>query len=199
MYSYIEGRLVEKNPAYVILDCNGIGYMINISLNTYVNIKESTECRLYTHLAIKNEATTPTGFVLYGFFDENERHFFRQLISVSGVGYNTAVLILSSLSPEKLYQAIVEKDVALLQTVKGIGTKSAQRIIIDLKDKIGKSKISSEIAKTGYNTNKEEALSGLTILGFNKAGAEKALDKVIQKHGGDMPVEVLIREALKIL
>jgi holliday junction DNA helicase RuvA len=199
MVSYIEGRLAEKNPAYLIVECNGIGYMINISLNTYVSVKELTECRIYTHLAIKNEATTPTGLMLYGFFDENERRFFRQLISVSGVGYNTAILILSSLAPDKLYHAIVENNVSLLQTVKGIGAKSAQRIIIDLKDKLEKSKYSSEISRSGYNTNKEEALSGLTILGFNKTGAEKALDKVIQKHGGEMAVEDLIKEALKIL
>jgi Holliday junction DNA helicase RuvA len=199
MFAYIEGKLVEKNPAYVVLDCNGIGYMINITVNTFVNIKEFEECRLYTHLAIKNEATTPTGFVLYGFSDENERHFFRQLISVSGIGYNTAILILSSLSIDKLYQAIIEKNVALLQTVKGIGAKSAQRIIIDLKDKLEKSKLSSEITKIGYNTNKEAALSGLMILGFSKTGAEKALDKVLQKHGSTIAVEDLIKEALKIL
>jgi len=199
MVSYIEGELVEKNPAFVVLECNGIGYMINITVNTFVHLKELTACRLFTHLAIKNEGTNPTGISLYGFFDEKERHFFRQLISVSGVGYSTAVLILSSLSTEKLYQAIVEKNVSLLQTVKGIGAKSAQRIIIDLKDKLEKSRLSSEFSKSGYNTNKEAALSGLIILGFNKAGAEKALEKVLQKQGGALAVEDLIKEALKIL
>jgi Holliday junction DNA helicase RuvA len=199
MYSYIEGKLVEKNPAYVVMDCNGIGYMINISVNTYSQIKDLVQCKLFTHLAIKNEATTPTGFVLYGFANDHERQLFRSLISVSGVGYSTAILVLSSLSPEKLYNAIVDNNVTLLQSVKGIGAKSAQRIIIDLKDKFEKGKISTEIMPSAYNTNKDEALSGLTILGFNKTNAEKALTRIMEKHGANLEVEELIKEALKIL
>ncbi|MCB2220029.1 MAG: Holliday junction branch migration protein RuvA [Bacteroidetes bacterium] len=199
MYSYIEGAIQELNPAYVVIDCHGIGYDINISLNTFSQIKNQQQCKLFMHLAIKNEATTPTGFVLYGFADVNERALFRQLISVSGIGYSTAILMLSSLPPDTLFNAIRENNVGLLQSVKGIGAKSAQRIIIDLKDKLDKGKISSEFVSTSYNTNRDEALSGLTVLGFNKSGSEKALDKIIQKTGPDAAVEELIKEALKIL
>ncbi|MCD4665629.1 MAG: Holliday junction branch migration protein RuvA [Bacteroidales bacterium] len=199
MYSFIEGKLVEKNPAYVVVDCNGIGYMINISLNTYSKLKDKEQFRLHTHLAIKNEATTPVGFVLFGFAGEEERQLFRQLISVSGVGNTTALLMLSSLTPEKLFNAIINNNPGVLQSVKGIGAKSAQRIIIDLKDKLEKGKFSPEIISISYNTNKEEALTGLTILGFNKLGAEKALSIIIEKRGTDLQVEELIKEALKIL
>lgn len=199
MYAYIEGRLTNKNPAYAIIDCNGIGYMINISLNTFSKLKDKEQFKLFTHLSIKNEATTPVGFVLYGFADEYERQLFRQLISVSGVGNNTALLMLSSLSPEKLHAAIVDNNASVLQSVKGIGAKSAQRIIIDLKDKLEKDKLSAEFVGTLHNTNKDEALSALTMLGFNKVSAEKALNKIIQKQSADLPIETLIKEALKIL
>jgi len=200
MYSYIEGKIIEKNPAYIVLDNQGIGYMINISLNTYTQIKDLEKVRLFTHFAIKNEATSPVGFVLYGFSDVQEREFFKHLISVSGVGNNTALLVLSSLTPDKLYQAILENNVSVLQSVKGIGAKSAQRIIIDLKDKISKGKIPAEFVDFAHNTNKEEALSGLAVLGFNKNSAEKALNKIIEKEdGADLPVEELIKQALKIL
>ncbi len=199
MYSYIEGRITEMNPAYVILDNQGIGYLVNISLNTYAQIKELAQVKLYTHFAIKNEATTPVGFVLYGFFDAREREFFRHLISVSGVGNNTALLILSSMTADKLYQVITENNVAALQSVKGIGAKSAQRIIIDLKDKISKGKFTTDFVDFTHNTNREQALSGLTVLGFNKNNAEKALNKIIDKEGTELPVEELIKKALKIL
>jgi holliday junction DNA helicase RuvA len=199
MFSYIEGKLTGKNPAFAIIDCNGIGYMIIISLNTYSKIKDQDFFRLYTHLAIRNEATTPVGFVLYGFAEEQVRLLFRQLISVSGIGNSTAMLMLSALAPEKIYQAILDTNPAVLQSVKGIGAKSAQRIIIDLKDKIEKGKLSHEIMPLKHNTNKDEALSGLTVLGFNKIAAEKAINKIADKQGGELPVEVLIKEALKIL
>ena len=199
MYSFIEGKIVDKNPAYVVLECSGIGYILNISLNTYGSLKEKDSVRLYTHMAIKNEATTPVGFVLFGFSDEHERELFRQLISVSGVGNNTAMLLLSSLSPAKLYNAIVENNVTVLQSVKGIGAKSAQRIIIDLKDKLDKGNLTKDLLGTSRNTNKDEALSGLTVLGFNKNSAEKAINKIIEKQGSDLSIEDLIKEALKIL
>jgi Holliday junction DNA helicase RuvA len=199
MYSYIKGELVEKNPAYVVLDCNGIGYIINISLNTFTKLKDKKHFKLHTHFSIKNEATTPVGFVLYGFAEEAERKLFRQLISVSGVGSATALLMLSSLPAEKLLDAIINNNPAVLQSVKGIGAKSAQRIIIDLKDKLEKEGISTGFIGEIHNTNKDEALSGLTVLGFNKAIAEKALNKVFNKLGTDVPVETLIKEALKIL
>lgn len=199
MYDYIKGKLVEKNPAFTVVDCNGIGYLINISLNTYARLKDQDTFKLHTHLAIKNEATTPVGFVLYGFADEQERQLFRQLISVSGIGNSTAMLMLSSLTPEKIYQAIAENNPAILQSVKGIGGKSALRIIIDLKDKIEKGRMTGDLMTSTHNTNIEEALSGLTVLGFNKAAAEKALNKIAQQQNRDCPVEVLIKEALKIL
>ncbi len=199
MYSYIEGKLEEKNPAYVVLDNNGIGYLINITLNTFSKLKDKNNFRLYVHHAIKNEATTPVGFVLYGFADEHERLLFRHLISVSGVGSATALLMLSSLSPDKIYNAIIQGDAPVLQSVKGIGAKSAQRIIIDLKDKLEKGNIPAEIMGISHNTNKDEALSGLTVLGFNKVVAEKALNRVIGKQGNGLAVELLIKEALKLL
>jgi Holliday junction DNA helicase RuvA len=199
MYSFIEGKIVEKNPAYAVLNCNGIGYLIKISINTYSKLSDTENTKLFTHLAIKNEATTPVGFVLYGFADESERLLFRQLITVSGVGYNTAMLMLSSLTPEKIYEAIVGNNAAVLQSVKGIGAKSAQRIIIDLRDKLEKSRILPENIAVSYNTNKTEALSGLIVLGFNKTASEKALNKITEQRGNNLPVEELIKEALKIL
>lgn len=199
MYDYIEGRIAEKNPAYVVVENQGIGYLINISLNTYSQLKDKDQFKLYTHFSIKNEATTPVGFILFGFANQQERQLFRQLISVSGVGNNTALLILSSLSTEKLFRAIVENDIPLLQSVKGIGAKSAQRIIIDLKDKLEKGNMGFEIVPSMHNTNKMEALSGLTVLGFNRNNAEKALSKVIDNQGASLAIEELIKEALKIL
>jgi Holliday junction DNA helicase RuvA len=199
MYAYIEGKIEERNPAYVVMDCNGIGYRIAISVNTYSRIKNLDHCRLFTHLAIRNEATTPVGFALYGFSETAERDLFRQLISVSGVGYNTAILILSSIPPDKLVTAIAENNVAALQSVKGIGAKSAQRIIIDLKDKIQRGKLAPDLMGTAHNTNRDEALSGLTVLGFSKGMAEKALDKIIKEQGAELSIEDLIKQALKVL
>ncbi len=199
MYSYIEGKIEEMNPAYVVIDCGGLGYLVNISVNTYSKVKNLKQCRLFTHLAIRNEATTPVGFMLYGFADAAERELFRQLIGVSGVGYNTAILILSSLPPDRLVEAIAGNDVAALQSVKGIGAKSAQRIIIDLKDKLRKGRITTEFVGASYNTSRDEALSGLTVLGFARANAEKALDRVMKEHGSELSIEELIKKALKIL
>ncbi|MBM3436205.1 MAG: Holliday junction branch migration protein RuvA [Bacteroidetes bacterium] len=199
MYEYIEGKVTGKNPAFITLECNGIGYLINISLNTFSRIKDQDRCRLFTHFTFRNEATTPVGFVLFGFADEQERHLFRQLISVSGIGNNTAMLMLSSLTPDKIYKAIVESNTSALQSVKGIGAKTAQRIIIDLKDKLEKHKQPGEILAGKYNTNKMEALSGLIILGFNKLAAEKALNRITENLERELPVEILIKEALKIL
>jgi len=199
MYAYIKGKLVEINPAFVVLENEGIGYMINISLHTYTQLKSNETFKLFTHMAIRLEATTPVGFVMFGFADEQERELFRYLISVSGVGNNTALLMLSSLSPDKLVEAIVDGNAAALQAVKGIGGKTAQRIVIDLKDKLEKGKLSQEIIKSSHNTNKDEALSGLTVLGFHKNKAENILNKIIDKQGAELPVEELIKEALKAL
>lgn len=191
MYEFIKGKLTEKNPAYVVVECNGIGYIIHISINTYSKLKEEN-CQLYTHLAIREDA-----HVLYGFYDKEERQLFRLLISVSGVGAATAQLILSSLSPEKAVDAIINNNVVLLQSVKGIGNKTAQRIIVDLKDKISKINISKDIFPSLHNTNKEEALSGLVMLGFSKQLAEKVLDKIIAREGESLTVEELIKQALQ--
>ena len=194
MYAYFEGNLIEKTPTYAVIDCNGVGYMINISLNTFSKIKDETKCRLYTHLTVKEDAHT-----LYGFFDDNERILFRQLISVSGIGPNTARMMLSSLSPDEIIQAILIGNVTLIQSIKGIGGKTAQRIILDLKDKMGKITFDKDIFSSSHNTKKEEALSALVMLGFNKAVAEKTLDKIIRLEEATATVEVLIKSALKVL
>lgn len=199
MYAFIEGNLIEKNPAYAIINCNGVGYYINISLHTYSLLpdaanNQSVFCRLFTHLIVRDDA-----LVLYGFADEVERLVFRQLITVSGIGANTARLILSSLSPEEIRAAIVRGDISLIQSVKGIGSKTAQRIIVDLKDKLEKTGVPGEILETPYNTKKDEALSGLIMLGFNKTLAEKTIDKIIRTEGNGLSVEDLIKTALKML
>jgi len=198
MIEYLKGKLTEKNPAYVVLENDGTGYLLNISLHTFSKIKIAETTKLFTHLAFRIEATTPTGYTLYGFADPAERELFRLLISVSGVGNNTAMLMLSSLTADKIFSAIKNGELSVLQSVKGIGNKTAQRIIIDLQDKISKESISPEILGIVHNTRKDEALIGLSTLGFSKAMAEKALDKVL-KQNPDLSVEVLIREALRIL
>jgi len=198
MLEYLKGKLVEKNPAYVVLEGGGIGYLINISLQTFSAIKDKDETRLFTHLAFKIEATTPTGFVLYGFFQETERKLFRLLISVSGVGNSTAMLMLSSLASDKILWAIQQGELSVLSSVKGIGNKTAQRIIVDLQDKIGKENIAPEFLGTAHNTRKDEALIGLSTLGFGKVAAVKALDKLLMQNP-DLSVEELIKHALKIL
>jgi Holliday junction DNA helicase RuvA len=194
MYSFIEGKIADLNPTTAIIDCNGIGYLIHISLNTFSNINGKESCRLHTHLVVREDALT-----LFGFADTSERFVFQQLISVSGVGPNTARLILSSLTPVEVSEAIAHENVRLLQSVKGIGGKSALRIIIDLKDKIAKDLPASENLMASHNTGKHEALSALVMLGFSRPLAEKALDQVIKASGGAQPVDQLIKNALKIL
>ena len=199
MYSYIKGRLAEKHPTHVIIDINGLGYMIHISLHTYALLADHEQCRLYLHHVVREDAE-----LLFGFMEEEERTLFRQLISVSGIGANTARLILSSLTPEELIHAIVMKDVTTLKSVKGIGAKSAERIIVDLKDKLDKAVISAENLPVSHNTIKQEALTGLIILGFSKVQAEKAIDKILQSDKliegeNAASVENIIKEALKIL
>lgn len=193
MYEFLSGKLVTKNPAYVVIENNGIGYMVNISLNTFSKVKDLQEAKLYTHFHVREDAQ-----IFYGFADEAERELFRYLLSVSGVGASTARLILSSLSTEDLYDAITLGKAAVLQNVKGIGGKTAQRIVIDLKDKLTKADIGIEKVDFSHNTLKDEALSGLLILGFNKSVASKAIDRAV-KQGSVDSVEVLIKEALKIL
>lgn len=199
MYAYIEGELVEKNPAYVIIQTGGIGYYVHISLYTYSKIKDKNHFRLITHHVIRNDASKPTGFALYGFADNDEINLFRSLISVSGVGANTALLILSSLSAQQLHEAITMGNASILESVKGIGKKSAQRIIIDLKDKLSKGISGGDFIFEKHNTKREEALSGLSVLGFNKVQSEKAVNKVLKKNNDDLEVEEIIKLALQIL
>jgi holliday junction DNA helicase RuvA len=195
MYDYFEGKLAEKNPGYAVIDVHGVAYFLNISLNTFSKLPdEGNSFKLYAHLVVKEDA-----LMLYGFAGTDERELFRQLISVSGVGAGTARMILSSLSPDEIAEAIVTGNATQLQRIKGIGSKTAQRIIIDLKDKLSKEPISHEKGGFVHNTKKEEALSGLIILGFQKMVAEKVLNKVIETKGPALSVEELIRNALKIL
>lgn len=194
MYSFISGTVVEKNPAYVIIDNQGIGYLINITLNTFTAIGEQEKVRLYVHLAIREDAHT-----LYGFYTEQERSLFLQLITVSGVGCNTARLILSSMTVKEAAEAIATSNTRLIQGVKGIGAKTAQRIVVDLHDKIGKLEIEEgEKTSPAYNTTKDEALSALMVLGFSKANIEKILDKLM-KQMDNPAVEDLIKESLRLL
>ncbi|MCB0409686.1 MAG: Holliday junction branch migration protein RuvA [Flavobacteriales bacterium] len=193
MIAQIKGRLVEKTPTYVVIDCNGVGYQLNISLNTFSKLGEDESCLLFTHFVVREDAQ-----LLYGFKDKNERELFRLLISVSGVGSSTAMMILSSLSPDEIKGAIMNGDVNTLKSIKGIGAKSAERIIVDLKDKIGKVELTGKISVFANNTIKDEALSALIMLGFAKAPAEKMLDKIFAQTS-DITVEELIKRTLKTL
>lgn len=194
MYSFISGTVVEKNPAFVVLDNQGVGYLINITLNTFTAIGEQERVKLFVHLAIREDA-----HLLYGFYTEQERSLFLQLITVSGVGCNTARLILSSMTVKEAVDAIATNNIKMIQSVKGIGAKTAQRIIVDLHDKVGKMDIGvSENSPAGYNTLKDEALSALMVLGFSKTGIEKTLDKLL-KEMTNPSVEDLIKEALRLL
>lgn len=193
MYEYFSGTFTEKNPTYVVLDNQGIGYMINISLNTYERIKNLDKGRLFVHYVVREDAQ-----LLYGFAEVAERTLFRALLSVSGVGANTARLVLSSLTTSEAYGAISSGDASRLQSVKGIGGKTAQRIVVDLKDKLSKDGFMPENLTFSHNTIQQEALSGLLILGFNKSIAVKAIERVLKQSPVDS-VEGLIKESLKIL
>lgn len=195
MIYHIEGKLVEKTPTYAVIDAGGVGYVMQISLNTFTKIGENEKCKLFTEqLYVRDDMPR-----FFGFADVAERNLFRQLVSVSGVGGTSALLMLSSLSAAEIQNAIVTGNVALIKSVKGIGEKTAQRIIVDLKDKMGKSNISAEFFISPNNIVKEEALSALVMLGFNKAAADKALDKIIKTEGTGQTVEQLIKSALKSL
>lgn len=193
MYDYVKGEVVELTPTYAVVEAGGIGYFINISLHTFSRMGSAKNVVLFTHMAIREDAHT-----LYGFFDRAEREVFRHLIGVSGVGSSTARMMLSSLSPEELRLAILSEDVNRIKSVKGIGLKTAQRIVIDLKDKLGKEPLSGELFVLPNNTIREEALSALVMLGFAKASAQKVVDAVL-KGKGDVTVEELIKLSLKQL
>ena len=197
MISYIKGKLIEKNPAYVVIEtAGGVGFYINISLATFSKLKdENEEIKLLTYFIVKEDAQ-----ILYGFMEEEERDLFKLLLTVNGIGPNTARLILSSMSVGEVLNAIATEDVKAIQSVKGIGAKTAQRVIVELKDKAkkadwaGTAKIS-----VSYNNNKYEALSALVALGFPKSGAETVLDKIIKAEGIQLSVEELIKKSLKLL
>jgi Holliday junction DNA helicase RuvA len=191
MITQLRGKLVEKNPTYVVVDCNGVGYLLHISLNTFGQLPSEELITIYTHLSVKEDSHT-----LFGFISKIEREIFRLLISVSGVGPSIARTMLSSMTSEEIQQAIASGNVAVIQSVKGIGAKTAQRLILDLKDKILKTYDLQEIPAAGYNTNKEEALSALEVLGFTRKISEKVLDRII-KSEDDLSVEQLIKKALK--
>jgi holliday junction DNA helicase RuvA len=195
MIAYIKGAITHKSPTFIIVEAGGLGYHINISLYTYARIEKLETLKLLTHLHIKEDAHT-----LYGFADAAERSLFVHLISVSGIGPNTAQLILSSMSPEEMRAAIISEDVAALQRIKGVGPKTAKRIILDLKDKMVKDSGAEAIALAPqHNTMREEALSALLALQFNRIQAQKALNKVLNSKPGISGVEELIKLALKEL
>jgi Holliday junction DNA helicase RuvA len=195
MIYHIEGKLVEKTPTYAVIEASGVGYVMQISLNTFSKIGENEKCKLYTEqLYVRDDMPR-----FFGFADIAERNLFRMLVSVSGVGGTSALLMLSSLSAAEIQAAIATGNVALIKSVKGIGEKTAQRIIVDLKGKMGKDELSSDFFVTSNNTLKEEALSALVALGFNKSGADKVLDKIVKTEGTGLSVEQLIKSALKNL
>ena len=193
MFEFIKGEVSELTPTAVILELNGLGYEIQISLYSYSSLQKVDNCRMYVHQVIREDA-----HILYGFVSKEEREIFRLLISVSGVGANTARVILSSMSPQEVRNAISSGNDELLRGIKGIGVKSAQRIIVDLKDKVGKVGEPSEIFRPADNTNKKEALSALEVLGFSKKQSEKIVDKLLSVDGS-LSVEELIKQALKLL
>src|SRR5476651_2224815 len=184
MYAYINGKLVFKCPTYVVIDAGGVGYHINISLNTYSGIGDSESCKLFTWMHVKEDAHT-----LYGFIDEGERRLFLHLVSVSGIGPNTGRMILSSITPSEIQTAIVKGDVPLIQRIKGIGPKSAQRLILELQDKLKKEGPDTLTMVPVSKTVKDEALSALVMLGFARNAVEKVLDQELNKNGSDLTVE----------
>jgi len=193
MIAHLEGRMVEKNPTEVVIDCHGVGYHVNISLHTFSLLPNTDNVKLYTFLQIKEDAHT-----LFGFVEKAERELFKLLLSVSGVGASTARTMLSSLEPREIINAVGSGNLGVIQSIKGIGSKTAQRIILDIKDKVLKLYDLEELSVSGYNTNKDEALSALEVLGFNKKLAEKAIEKIV-KDTPEASVEAIIKQALKNL
>lgn len=194
MYDYIDGRLTFKCPAYIVVEAGGIGYHINISLNTYSSLANEERCKVYVWLHIKEDAHT-----FYGFAEEGERRLFLHLISVSGIGPNTGRMMLSSITPNEIQTAIVNADLPLIQRIKGIGVKSAQRLVLELQDKLKKEGSGSLIAAPLNNTIKEEALSALMMLGFAKPASEKAIENALKTGGTEQSIEQMIKLALKNL
>jgi holliday junction DNA helicase RuvA len=194
MIAFIEGVIEVKNPAYVVINCHGLGYLLHISLHTYSRIPDRGQAKIFTHQVIREDA-----HLLFGFAEEDERELFRLLISVSGVGPNTARMVLSSMSPTEVKSAIVGSNVSMLQSIKGIGAKTAQRIVVDLRDRLEKEGVfKDENLVFSNNTMHEEALSALVMLGFAKNAAQKALATILKKkQGAPITTEELVKEALK--
>ena len=189
MITFLKGKLIEKNPTDIVLDVNGIGYRINISLNTFSEIDDNENCFIYTYFHVKEDA-----LILYGFSNKEERYVFNLLISVSGIGPNTAQVIMSSMSPENLQRAVMTNDIESIKSVKGIGLKSAQRLILDLKDKISKISLQDSSSRIN-NTIKDEALSAFKMLGFARKNIETVIDKILL-DSEDITVEDLIKQVL---
>ena len=193
MITQLKGRLVEKSPTDVVIDCNGVGYMVHISLNTFSKLTDSESITLFTHLQVKEDSNT-----LFGFYEKTERNLFRQLISVSGIGASTARTMLSSLTPKEIQSAIISGNVSTIQSVKGIGLKTAQRVIIDLKDKVSLISGNDEFIGNISNTNQDEALSALEVLGYRRKHTNKVIETLLN-NSPEMSVEELIKSALNKL
>jgi len=193
MIAHIQGKLIEKTPTEVIIDCGGVGYHINISLHTYSLLPNSEFVKLFTYLQIKEDSHT-----LFGFVEKSEREIFKMLLSVSGIGASIARTMLSSLEPKQIIQALANGDVGIIQSIKGIGNKTAQRAILDLKDKVLKLYNLEEVSVSTFNKNKEEALSALEVLGFVRKTSEKIIEKIVQQNP-EASVETIIKLAFKNL
>jgi Holliday junction DNA helicase RuvA len=193
MIAHLQGKLVEKTPTEVVIDCGGVGYHVNISLHTYSLLPKTDFIKLFTHLQVKEDSHT-----LFGFIEKSEREIFRLLISVSGIGASIARTMLSSLEPKQIIEAIGSGDVATVQSIKGIGVKTAQRVILDLKEKVLKLYDLDEVSMVQSNTNRDEALSALEVLGFVRKASEKIIEKIV-KEDPDATVESIIKKALKNL
>jgi Holliday junction DNA helicase RuvA len=193
MIEHLQGKLVEKTPTQVIIDCGGVGYQVNISLHTYSLLPNADFIKLFTHLQIKEDAHT-----LFGFMEKSEREIFKMLLSVSGIGASIARTMLSSLDPKQITNAIASADVVTIQSIKGIGSKTAQRVILDLKEKVVKLYDLDEVSMSQSNTNRDEALSALEVLGFVRKASEKVVEKIV-KEDPEASVESIIKKALKNL
>ena len=194
MIAYLKGKLVHKEPTHVVVEVNGVGYQVGISLHTFSEIKDREDIKLATYLVVREDA-----HILYGFASDSEKQMFQLLISVNGVGPSTALVVLSYLTPDELKSAIVNEDTAALQAVKGIGGKTAQRLVLELKDKLRKEALeeTSGIGGNLRNTMRSEALTALVTLGIGKAAAEKSIDTLLKKSGGAISLEELVKQALK--
>lgn len=193
MITQLKGRMIEKSPTEVVIDCNGLGYMVHISLNTYSKLTDSESITLFTHLQVKEDSNT-----LFGFYEKTERNLFRQLISVSGIGASIARTMLSSLSPGEIQSAIISGNTSLIQSVKGIGLKTAQRVIIELKDKVSSISENDNFIGSISNTNKDEALSALEVLGYSRKNTNKIIETLLN-NSPEISVEELIKSALNKL